>query len=92
MDSKVYYLNEKDTLAEALHVFYQSKCPLFVVVDNFEEYIGVLPIECVLYKLLGKPSRPEKFSDHRDKKAVAARRKKSESEEKVSETSPEVVE
>lgn len=71
--SNVVYVNESDTLADALHVFFQTKHQLAVVVDNFEEYVGVLTLEDILHTLVGKPAPNETLGSHQDKSAVAAR-------------------
>lgn len=75
MDTPVYFVHEDDSLAEALHVFYKTKCPQFVVVNNFAEYVGVLPVEAILEVLLGQPNIDE-LGDHTDPKMVAGRHEK----------------
>lgn len=95
----VVYLHESDTLADALHAVYTTKHQLFVVVNSFEEYVGILTLEDILHSLLGQPVDDE-FGAHHDIAAVAARHpkkrksppKEEPKEEKVSETPPEVVE
>ena len=69
--SPVYYLHESDTLREALHAFFMTNYPLFVVVNSFEEYVGVVTIESVLRKLLGHLPGDD-FEQYSDKAAVAA--------------------
>jgi len=51
MESTVYYLHENDSLSEALHAFFVTNHPLFVVVNKFEEYMGIVSIENVLRNL-----------------------------------------
>jgi CBS domain containing-hemolysin-like protein len=67
------YIHESDSLADALHVFYQTKKQLFVVVNSFEEYVGVLTLEDILHLLVGRPNPDETLGSHDDSAAVAAR-------------------
>jgi CBS domain containing-hemolysin-like protein len=95
MDQTVYYLHENDTLSEALHAFFETNYPVFVVISSFEEYIGVVTIEDILHKLLGHIPGDD-FDQYSDSGAVAARHTKAEQPEEVSEppvkTEDEVVE
>ena len=94
MDKTIYYLHESDNLSEALHAFFVTNCPLFVVVNSFEEYVGVVTIEAVLRQLLGHIPG-DSFEQYRDITAVAARHTKRQhptvATEKTDETTPEVV-
>ncbi|CAN5148467.1 hypothetical protein BH09PAT3_BH09PAT3_1920 [soil metagenome] len=69
----VTYIHESDSLADALHVFYQTKQQLFVVIDTAEEFVGVLTLEDVLHALVGPLSADETLGSHNDSAAVAAR-------------------
>ncbi|HEY5152993.1 MAG TPA: CBS domain-containing protein [Candidatus Saccharimonadales bacterium] len=99
MEPTVYYLHESDRLGQALHAFFVTNHPLFVVVDNFEEYIGVLTIENVLHQLLGHVPGDD-FDQYTDIGLVAARHAKSrkpdpepeESDETPVKTDDEVIE
>jgi CBS domain containing-hemolysin-like protein len=51
----VAYISDNDTLAEALRLFYKTKQQLFVVVDNYDEYVGIITLENILHELAGKP-------------------------------------
>jgi CBS domain containing-hemolysin-like protein len=53
MDKTVYYLHERDSLSAALHAFIATNHPIFMVVNDFEESLGVLTIENILRQLLG---------------------------------------
>jgi CBS domain containing-hemolysin-like protein len=75
MDSTVYYLHENDTLSEALHAFFTTNHPLFVVVDSLEEYVGIVSVENILNKLLGHIPGDD-FDQYSDSSAVAARHTK----------------
>ena len=76
MDTRVYYLNENDSLSSALHAFFVTDHPLFVVVNAFEEYIGIVTIERILQKLIGHVPGDD-FDQYTDITAVAARYKDS---------------
>ena len=69
----VTYIHESDSLADALHVFYQTKRQLFIVVNSFEEYVGVLTLQDVLQELANHPPANEDLGSHDDKSAVAGR-------------------
>lgn len=75
MDSKVYYLHEQDSLSEALHAFYVTNHPMFIVVNNFEEYLGIITIEAILNQLLGHIPGDD-FDAYSDVKAIAGRHDK----------------
>jgi CBS domain containing-hemolysin-like protein len=80
MDDTVYYLHENDRLSEALHAFFVTNHPLFVVVDSFEEYVGIITIENVIKHLLGhKPGSD--FDQYSNLEAVAKRHTKQSAEE-----------
>jgi CBS domain containing-hemolysin-like protein len=85
MHPHVAYINESDDLAEVLHTFYQTKQQLFVVINNFEEYVGILTLEDVLRQLLGQPTI-QHDDQSEDRQAVAARQPKVEA---APETPPE---
>lgn len=72
MDPTIYYLHESDTLSEALHAFFVTNYPLFVIVNSFEEYVGVITISSVLHKLLGHIPGDD-FDQYTDLSAVAMR-------------------
>jgi CBS domain containing-hemolysin-like protein len=72
MNAGVVYLHEADSLADALHAFYLTKKQLFVVINKFEEYVGIITIEDVLHALLGVPGEYE-FDQHENRGAVAAK-------------------
>lgn len=72
MNKTVYYLHENDSLTEALHAFFITNHPVFVVVNSFEEYLGVITVENILRQLLGHLPGDE-FDQYADLNAVAAR-------------------
>jgi len=74
MAKKVYFINESDTLRAALAAFNKTHQHLLVVVNNFEEVVGVLTFDQMLALILGESSA-DTFDQYHDKKAVAAKAK-----------------
>ncbi len=72
MKSTVYYVHEERPLHDALQAFLKTKHHLFIVVNSFEEYVGVITIEDVLEQIIGKPIIDE-FDQYDDMRAVARR-------------------
>ena len=75
MDSRVYYVHENDQLGEALHAFFVTNHPMFVVVNSFEEYVGIITVESLLKQLIGHMPGDD-FDQYADLAAVAARHPK----------------
>lgn len=88
----VTYIHESDNLADALHVFYQTKRQLFVVINSFEEYVGVLTLEDILHTLVGRPAPDERLGSHDDSAVVAARHPRGKAKRAVAESDETVVE
>lgn len=76
MDKKVYYVNERQPLDHALNSFIRTKHHLFIVVNEFNEMVGVVSIEDVLEEIIGKEIMDE-FDKHDDMRHVAKLRAKS---------------
>lgn len=72
MQPTVYYVHQNDTLGEALHAFFVTNHPVFVVVDNEEEYVGVISVQDILKRLVGHLPGDD-FDQYSDPAAVAAR-------------------
>jgi metal transporter CNNM len=70
MSKKVYYINETQSLRDALAGFLKTHHHQFVVVNNFEEIVGVLSMEDVLEQILGEQIVDE-FDRYEDLRAVA---------------------
>lgn len=85
MDPTIYYLHENDPLGQALHAFFVTNHSLFVVVNSFEEYVGILSIENVLHQLLGHVPGDD-FDQYADPGAVAVRHPKPEKSKKSAKT------
>lgn len=84
MNKTVYYLHENDNLSEALHAFFTTNHPVFVVVNTFEEYLGVITIENILRELLGHVPGDD-FDQYSNLEAVAARHNHDKKEREVDE-------
>jgi CBS domain containing-hemolysin-like protein len=92
MDNAVYYLHEDDDLGQALHAFFVTNKPVFLVVNSFEEYVGIVTIDSILKELLGHVPGDD-FDQYADPAAVAARHSKRElAEETPVPTDEKVVE
>lgn len=72
MSGTVYYLHEQDSLSDALHAFFLTNHPVFVVINDFEEYVGIATIENVLKLLLGHLPGSD-FDQYANPVAVAGR-------------------
>ena len=94
-DKHVFYVHEKDSLSAALHAFRVAKQQILVVVNDFEEYVGIITVSDVLGKLITIPDGSA-FVHHDDKRAVAAKHTKPEVSEEttpaLSENLTEVIE
>ena len=71
MHKKVTYVHENFTLYQTLQAFIKTKQHLFIVVNEFEEYVGIITIEDVLERVIGKLIVDE-FDQYDDLRAVAA--------------------
>jgi CBS domain containing-hemolysin-like protein len=71
MEHSVYYIHEEYPLEQALHAFLKTKHHLFVVVNRFEEFVGILTIEDIIEQILGCKIVDE-FDAYDDMRAVAA--------------------
>ncbi len=71
MEHAVYYVHEEYPLEQALHAFLKTKHHLFIVVNRFEEYVGIITIEDVLEQILGCKIIDE-FDAYDDLRSVAA--------------------
>jgi CBS domain containing-hemolysin-like protein len=77
MNNTVYYLHESDSLSEALHAFFVTNHPMFIVVNSFEEFVGIITVENVIKHLMGHVPGDD-FDQYADPIAVAARHPKTE--------------
>lgn len=70
MKPDAHFINESHSLLQALDGFLKSGHHLLIVVNNFEEVVGVLTLEDVLSQILDQPISDE-FDRYHDKRAVA---------------------
>ncbi|HSW37821.1 MAG TPA: CBS domain-containing protein [Candidatus Saccharimonadales bacterium] len=75
MEPRVAYIHESDSLAAALQAFYQTQQTLLIVVNSFEEYVGMITVDDILHALAGPPE-PDEFTEHDSRQAVAAKHNK----------------
>lgn len=68
----ICYVHEEQPLADALQAVLKTRRQLLVVINGFEEYVGIITIEDVLEQIVGKPILDE-FDQYEDLRAVAAR-------------------
>lgn len=80
MKPEVSYVHEDQSLQDALQAILRTHHQLFIVVDSFEQYVGIITIEDVLETIIGKPILDE-FDEYNDLRAVAARSAKVEHKE-----------
>lgn len=71
MSRKLTYVHEDFTLYQTLQAFIKTKRHLFLVVNSFEEYVGIVTIEDILEQVIGKVIVDE-FDRYDDLRAVAA--------------------
>jgi CBS domain containing-hemolysin-like protein len=70
MRHDVYYVNEQQSLDHALQAFIKTKHHMFIVVNEFEDIVGVLSVEDVVEQIIGKPILDE-FDQYDDLREVA---------------------
>lgn len=84
MKKEVSYVHEDQSLLDALQAILKTHRQLFIVVNSFEEYVGIITIEDVLEQILGKPIIDE-FDQYDDLRAVAERAAKKDHQEHTNE-------
>jgi CBS domain containing-hemolysin-like protein len=62
MHSDVYYINEQNTLADAYNILLETNHHLLIVVNEFEDVVGILSIEDVIKQLM-KQNKKHKLPD-----------------------------
>ena len=72
MRPSVYYLHENQSLFDALQALLTTHHHLFIVVNDFEEFVGVLTSEDIFEALIGRPIIDE-FDKYDDSRAVVER-------------------
>lgn len=75
MKANVYYVHEDHPLEQVLDAFLKTQHHLFIVVNSFEESVGIITIEDILEQILGAKIVDE-FDQYDDVRAVAAHQAK----------------
>ncbi|PID32473.1 hypothetical protein CR970_00455 [Candidatus Saccharibacteria bacterium] len=70
--SEVCYVHEEQTLTEALGIILRLRRHMLIVVNSFEEYVGVVTIEDLMEQIVDGPLVDE-FDRYDDMRAVAAK-------------------
>lgn len=87
MRKKVTYVHEDFTLYQTLQAFIKTKQHLFIVVNSFEEYVGIITIEDVIERVIGKLIVDE-FDQYDDLRAVAAKAAKKDHDKHAKQHAP----
>ncbi len=87
MSKQVCYVHEDQPLTEALDAILKTHQQLFIVVNSFEEYVGIVTIEDIMEEIVGKQIVDE-FDQYEDLRAVAAKMAAKEHKEHVVNDSP----
>lgn len=70
MDKNVFYINQTQSLPSALAGFLKNKHHIFIVVNEFEETVGIITLEDVIESLIGRKIIDE-FDKYDDLRTVA---------------------
>lgn len=95
-DFSVYFVHDESSISEVLQAFIKTHYHMFLVVNSFEEVVGLITMEDVLEQILGKPILDE-FDQYDSMRAVASKLAKKDHQEnkeaiKTSPKSTEVIE
>ncbi len=80
MYKKAFYVHEEQSLYDVFQAILKTHHQMFVVVNNFEEFVGVIGLEDIVEQIIGTPILDE-FDHYEDLRAVAARSAKQEHQE-----------
>lgn len=72
MQPHLTFVHEDFTLYQTLQAFIKTKQHLFIVVNAFEEFVGIITIEDIIEQIVGKVIMDE-FDSYDDLRAVAAK-------------------
>lgn len=72
MQKQVCYVHEDQPLTEALQAILKTHQQLFIVVNSFEEYVGIVSMEDIMEAIVGRQIVDE-FDEYEDLRAVAAK-------------------
>lgn len=87
MQADLAYIHEEQPLTDALQAILKTHRHQYIVVNSFEEYVGIITLEDILEQIVGKPIRDE-FDQYDDLRAVAARVAQKEHKEHLNEETP----
>ncbi len=73
LDPKVYYLRSDYTLNQALAAFLRTNCYFFLIIDRYEQIVGMLTYQMLIDHLLGETPK-DNFNRDDDRLAVAKRK------------------
>ena len=73
MEPKVFYIRHDDTLEHALAAFIESRHHLFIVINEYRETVGILTLEDVIEKLIGRRIIDED-DNHEDLRSIATKK------------------
>lgn len=85
MDARIFFVHDESNISDVLQAFIKTHYHMFLVVNSFEEVVGLITMEDVLEKILGKPILDE-FDQYDSMRAVAtklARKEHQQQEEAV---------
>lgn len=80
MKPRVCYIHEDKMLDHALQAFIKTHQHLFMVVNGFEEFVGVVSVEDIIEAVIGAPLVDE-FDEFEDLREVAAQNAKKDKKE-----------
>lgn len=89
MRKDVFYVNQDEPLARVLDAFIKTKHHLFMVVNGFEELVGVISVEDIIEQVIGKQLIDE-FDSYDDLRAVAQMNAKKDSEKHKDPMKPKI--
>lgn len=72
LHKEVLYIHESENLHQALSAMLKKRHHLFMVVNSFEEIVGIITLEDVLERIIGTPIVDE-FDQYDDLKEVASK-------------------
>ena len=75
MSPEVYYMHDEEPLDQALQGFLKAKHHMFLVVNRFEDVVGIVTLEDVLEQVIGRQI-DEEFDQYQDSAAVAKQKGK----------------
>ncbi len=72
MVNKLHYVHDESSISDVLQAFIKTHHHMFLVVNGFEEVVGLVTMEDVIEQIIGKPILDE-FDDYESPRAVATR-------------------